>query len=442
MAGSENGVLLSGDQILAGYQAAFETTYGLRAQSFLLFDLGAEYADSTWDSKYFLDPVSTAGKNDILFKRDSDGSTFAVKTTSTGYKVTGTNANGSDYFQGSSNSFLNLNKDGKNIFKLNFFENWPKPYSGTQKIIVYYSNEDFTVDETNTNTLKLKSNFEILNSNRKFNFDSEYYKLSFDYALSSSTPISQNEFAAPAMLQLLIKKWKFIDIDTGFSGSAASISEVRDYVKNTFAWNLKSHQYETADYVCKTAHYQFKKDDANFALGISVGINESDFSVIANSSQIVLRGDNAITIKSIDGYEFDAGEGNDKITGGIGDDVLIGGQGKDTLIGGKGNDTFVLRKNDYDFSSSKTIFPDTISDFKFVVGGEQDEVVLEGFGDKASFKTLTEARTAGSTANVIYESSTGKLWYNDDSDSGLVGVINFASVKGIPITNDWIGSQT
>ena len=163
-------------------------------------------------------------------------------------------------------------------------------------------------------------------------------------------------------------------------------------------------------------------------------------------------------IKSSDGKSFDAGAGNDSVTGGVGNDTILGGLGNDILIGGagddilsgglgldkltggKGNDTFVLRKSDYDFSSVKTVLAHAITDFKFVSSGEQDEVSLEDFGEKAAFKTIAAAKVAKSTAIVIYESSTGKLWYNEDGDSGLVGILNFAAVKGIPLTGDWIST--
>ena len=55
------------------------------------------------------------------------------------------------------------------------------------------------------------------------------------------------------------------------------------------------------------------------------------------------------------------------------------------------------------------------------------------FGDSvAVFQTISAAKKAGSTANVIYESKTGNFWYNEDGDSALVGALLFANAKGIP----------
>jgi Ca2+-binding RTX toxin-like protein len=125
--------------------------------------------------------------------------------------------------------------------------------------------------------------------------------------------------------------------------------------------------------------------------------------------------------------------GNDVLNGGEGNDFLIGGEGTDKLTGGAGNDTFAISKSDFDFTSSKTVLADTIADFKYTTT-EQDILYLNGFGDVEVYKTLALAKKAGSTAEVIYESGTGKFWYNEDGDSALAGAMAFATIKGIPDT--------
>ena len=89
--------------------------------------------------------------------------------------------------------------------------------------------------------------------------------------------------------------------------------------------------------------------------------------------------------------------------------------------------------SDFNFASSKTVLADTITDFKYTAT-EQDSIVLKGFGDVEAYKTLALAKTAKSTAEVIYESGTGKFWYNEDGDSALAGAMAFATIKGIPDT--------
>lgn len=127
--------------------------------------------------------------------------------------------------------------------------------------------------------------------------------------------------------------------------------------------------------------------------------------------------------------------GNDTLNGGDGNDSMWGGKGADKLTGGKGDDMFVLSKDDFDFTSTKTLLADTITDFKYTAS-EKDALTLDGFGDVDAYKTIAAAKAAGSTANVIYESGTGKFWYNEDGDSALVGVMAFATVKGL--SNDYL----
>jgi Ca2+-binding RTX toxin-like protein len=130
--------------------------------------------------------------------------------------------------------------------------------------------------------------------------------------------------------------------------------------------------------------------------------------------------------------------GNDVLNGGEGNDYLVGGKGIDKLTGGKGNDFLVISKSDFDFTSAKTVFADTITEFKYTAT-EQDFLLLDGFGDVDVFKTLALAKKAGSTAEVIYESGTGKFWYNEDGDSALIGALLFANAKGIPDTY-WVAA--
>jgi Ca2+-binding RTX toxin-like protein len=166
----------------------------------------------------------------------------------------------------------------------------------------------------------------------------------------------------------------------------------------------------------------------------------------------VLKTSNTVKLFSVamTSAEFDAGDGNDIITGGVGDDIISGGIGNDTingaagndviisglgadkLSGGKGDDLFVFKREDYDFTSIKTVLADSVSDFKYVANIEQDSVRLDAFGSIEVYKTIAAAKLAGSTANVIYESGTGKFWYNEDGDDALAGIMAFATIKGIP----------
>jgi Ca2+-binding RTX toxin-like protein len=245
-------------------------------------------------------------------------------------------------------------------------------------------------------------------------------------------------------------KWNFVisGTDTAYKGSGTvSITDKNDKTSSSFSINaivdaandtvnltLSNIKYILSDYSVTTAKYAEILSVAEMeALPQISPDNNSDLNSIKGNipafAELFIKGDNTIAITTTSGASVDAGAGNDKITGGIGNDTLIAGEGKDALTGGKGNDTFVLKKSDYDFTSAKTVLADTISDFKYVKNGEQDSLTLDGFGSVAAFKSIAAAKTAGSTANVIFETGSGKLWYNEDGDSALLGALAFATVK-------------
>jgi Ca2+-binding RTX toxin-like protein len=116
------------------------------------------------------------------------------------------------------------------------------------------------------------------------------------------------------------------------------------------------------------------------------------------------------------------GSGNDILNGYGGDDILNGGIGTDTLNGGSGNDRFVF-DTDSVFSLS-SIGIDSIQDF--TVGS--DKIVLDkttftalrsnagnGFSVASDFATVTtDTAAATSSAAIVYNSASGRLFYNQN----------------------------
>jgi Ca2+-binding RTX toxin-like protein len=142
------------------------------------------------------------------------------------------------------------------------------------------------------------------------------------------------------------------------------------------------------------------------------------------------------------------GAGNDQLYGGAGDDKLYGGAGNDKLNGGAGKDSFYLG---YDVAPATTgpsltfaarLSRDTIADF---TKGD-DKIVLS----KAIFAKITSAvggsigsnfavvaddkaaSTSISSAAILYSSSTGNLFYNQDGAKAGLGADGgiFATVDG------------
>lgn len=129
-----------------------------------------------------------------------------------------------------------------------------------------------------------------------------------------------------------------------------------------------------------------------------------------------------------------AGAGSDTLDGGTGDDWLDGGYNHDTMTGGTGNDAFVFGAR---FSTSGNgatwgtlnVSSDLVKDF---VHGE-DMIVLsrtafsqlaakDPFNAKSLLLTARDAVTAAT--RVVYDQTSGKLWYDaDGSGTGFNKVL-------------------
>ncbi len=139
---------------------------------------------------------------------------------------------------------------------------------------------------------------------------------------------------------------------------------------------------------------------------------------------------------SIGANSLNGGVGTDLLDGGTGNDLLIGGLGNDTLTGGAGND--IIR-----FDTVFNTLPnnDTITDFN-VIG---DTIQLEnaiftaltatGPLTASSFVSGTGAHAMDGNDYVIYNSTTGALYYDADG-SGVGAAVQFATLTGTPaLTN-------
>jgi Ca2+-binding RTX toxin-like protein len=128
--------------------------------------------------------------------------------------------------------------------------------------------------------------------------------------------------------------------------------------------------------------------------------------------------------------------------GGI--DTLNGGLGNDLLNGGLGNDTFV-----FNTAISSTTNHDNIYGFVSNAGGQNDVIKLENTGaglfntlttlgtlNAALFASNTNGWAADANDRIIYESDTGKLFYDANGGNGTAlgaaNAIHFATLVGAP----------
>jgi Ca2+-binding RTX toxin-like protein len=115
--------------------------------------------------------------------------------------------------------------------------------------------------------------------------------------------------------------------------------------------------------------------------------------------------------------------GNDRIAGRAGNDQINGGAGNDTLTGGLGADRFIYNTNAAFTRTSVGV--DTITDFAI---GQNDKIVLDkttfprisssrglGFSVDAEFaKVSSNTAAAISGADIVYNTVTGELFYNQN----------------------------
>ncbi len=139
---------------------------------------------------------------------------------------------------------------------------------------------------------------------------------------------------------------------------------------------------------------------------------------------------------------LDGEEEADRLSGDAGNDVIYGGEGNDTLYGGAGSDTMIGNAG-----SDRFVFDTGIgaAQADFINGFETgiDRMLLDkdifGAAGPAGaalaagrFRIGTSAQDAGD--RIIYDSVTGKLWYDADGAGGA-GKVQFALLNsGLALT--------
>lgn len=178
------------------------------------------------------------------------------------------------------------------------------------------------------------------------------------------------------------------------------------------------------------------------AQGYTLGANLENLILIGGATQGTGNSlDNLLTGNS--GNNTLSGEGGkDTLIGGSGNDTLIGGAGDDILTGGNGSDFFLYNTNAA--FSSAAIGSDRITDF---VKGS-DKIILDkttftalqskagnGFSIVNEFAVVSsDGAAAISAAKIVYNQSSGKLFYNQNGvASGLGTGAEFANLTGNPL---------
>jgi len=126
--------------------------------------------------------------------------------------------------------------------------------------------------------------------------------------------------------------------------------------------------------------------------------------------------------------------GNDRLLGEQGNDTLIGGTGMDTLTGGTGRDVFVFNTR-----PSKTTNLDRITDFNVaddtihLARSVFSKISTPGTLAKSAFWTGDKAHD--SDDRIIYNKTTGALFYDGDGSGTNMAAVQFATIaKYLKIT--------
>jgi Ca2+-binding RTX toxin-like protein len=147
-------------------------------------------------------------------------------------------------------------------------------------------------------------------------------------------------------------------------------------------------------------------------------------------------GDTYNSIENVTGSRFDdyvyGNGGANTLNGGVGNDIIKGYAGNDRLTGGAGSDIFV-----FNTALDAATNVDTITDFDAVADTIYlDDVAFKGLTAgvlaASAFKDIAIA-AKGASDRIIYNSTTGNLYYDADGSGSLYGNVKFAALSGAPI---------
>lgn len=135
------------------------------------------------------------------------------------------------------------------------------------------------------------------------------------------------------------------------------------------------------------------------------------------------------------GNNLTAGGGNDTLSGAAGNDTLIGGSGNDALTGGAGNDVMTGGSGVDSFIFDAALGGsniDQISDFNVVddtirLASVRFPMLLTGPVGAAAFTANLTGVALDNTDRIIYETDTGKLFFDLDG-TGISAGVHFATL--------------
>jgi serralysin len=156
------------------------------------------------------------------------------------------------------------------------------------------------------------------------------------------------------------------------------------------------------------------------AVNLTAATGTSGYSVINTGNATTLTGSGLAD-------NLTGGIGNDTLSGGVGNDVLTGGLGNDNLTGGSGSDVFL-----FNTAANASTNKDMITDFvsgtdKLQFSKSIFKLGAVGNLTAAEFKSGNFTGGQDATDRIVYNTSTGALYYDADGN-GVAGAVQIALI--------------
>jgi Ca2+-binding RTX toxin-like protein len=248
--------------------------------------------------------------------------------------------------------------------------------------------------------------------------------------------------------------------DTTSASSPFSLSfagnVVQNYIDDSEKWTLSSIVLGTSDYNLTTAALTFTVNTTDTSVISNINYGEKYVDGAGSGLQEYLlphifEGNNTVTLKNTS-VIFNAGSGNDTVTGGTGNDTIEGGAGSDTLKGGAGNDIFMgyLEYDDVNLSNAEflaNLNVEKSNSIDYLYGGLGNDLYIL---DKFVNTPIIVENTNEGTDTILGDLQTYTLGANienyvNDLNLTLDGVPQTISIYGNALNNiikTWTESES
>ena len=199
----------------------------------------------------------------------------------------------------------------------------------------------------------------------KQSYSGNGYSLNFDGSYSSNDAVNSNGVIIVDNKTTTLKSYVFTDSANSFSlkGSGSrtidNVTHREKVALNTAEWSDLYYKITATNVTFLQSTFTSPGNPVERLMNFGVGVDDDITAVYSGLIGLdpyhflgaIINSDNVVTLKSngsvgiqvgnttrVYASVFDAGSGNDLVTGTVGSDHIIGGSGNDSILGGLGND--------------------------------------------------------------------------------------------------------